>query len=163
MSNNCYKNLDFSPGHLLDQLYQEASVEKNYYLSPVNVWRCDVSEDLRFELSKLISVPFADCGFLKTKPKSQYPVHKDVYRVAAINLPIFESNKDFKSIVITPQGITTIEYKKDSFLLLNVLEFHGVFNNSETEDRIVLSMGIKEKTYQELCGLHTENKLFYVV
>lgn len=163
MNTPYYANLNFSPTELLEQIYKEAGVEGNYYLSPVDVWRCDVSEDLRNKLSKLISVPFTDCGFLKTKRKSRYPVHKDVYRVAAINLPMFENNKDFRSVVITSQGIKTIEYKKDSFLLLNVLEFHGVFNDSETEDRTVLSIGVKEKTYQELCSLHTENKLFYAV
>jgi hypothetical protein len=163
MNNSYYTHLDFSPTELLDLMYQEASVEENYYLSPVDVWRCDVSEELRSKLSQLISVPFADCGFLKTKPKSRYPIHKDVYRLSALNLALFEPNSDFKSVSVGQAGIYTVEYKKDYFLLLNVLEYHGVKNNSENEDRIVLSIGFTETNYQELCHLYTQNKLFNAI
>ena len=163
MNDKFFKNLDFSPQKILDQLYEESKKEENYYLSPVGVWRCDVSQDLRSKISKIINVPFADCGFLKTKPKNTYPVHKDVYRIAAINLPMFEPHKDFMSFVLSKEGIKFVDYKKDHFLILNVMEFHGVNNNSESQERVVLSIGIKEKTYQELLELHSQGKLINAV
>lgn len=159
MSEKFFKNLDFSPREILDQLYEESSKEENYYPSPAGVWRSDVSVDLRLKISNIITVPFADCGFLKTKPKQDYPVHKDIFRVAAINMPMFEPNEKFKSMVVSTEGVRPIEYKKDHLLLLNVMEYHGVKNNSDTDERIVLSIGFKEHSYQELLNLHARGQL----
>ena len=68
---NYFTSLNYSPVHLLDVMLTEAAVEKNYYLSPVNVLRCDVSTYLKAELSKLINLEFNDCGFLKTKSQNK--------------------------------------------------------------------------------------------
>ncbi len=157
MANESYFfNLNYSPIHLLDALYKESCQEENYYRSPVNVLRCDVSAELREELSKLFSVPFNDCGFLKTLPNSKYPVHKDVFRRTAVNMPMFDFNPDFKSFVVSPKGLIDVDYKKDSFSMLNVLEFHGVLNGSDKEARTVLSIGFKDYNYAELLKMHRD-------
>lgn len=163
MIDNLFKNLNFSPVNILDQLYQESLDTDGYYLSPADVLRRDVSENIRKEIAKIINVPFADCGFLKTNPGSKYPVHKDIFRIAAINMPLFEPNDEFKSFVVSKQGLRDINYVKDNFLILNVLEFHGVVNYSQTQERIMLSIGIKERSYQDLLDLHDRGLLINAV
>lgn len=163
MSDRFFKNLDFSPQEILDQIYEESSKQDNYYLSPVGVWRCDVSEQLRTKLSTLFSVPFNDCGFLKTLPRSKYPIHKDVYRKSAVNMPLFDFNPDFRSFVVASQKFVNIDYSRNKFLLLNVLEYHGVDNKSLDEERVVLSIGFKDHSYEDLFSLHQQGKFLNVV
>lgn len=147
-------NLNYSPVHLLEALYKESQQDQNYYRSPVDVLRCDVSSELRLELAKLFSIPFKDCGFLKTIPNSKYPVHKDVFRQTAVNMPMFEFNPSFKSFVVSPKGLIDIDYTKDTFSILNVMEYHGVINSSLDEGRIVLSMGFKDHSYADILKMH---------
>jgi hypothetical protein len=145
-----YTSLNYSPTHLLEMMYNESVCLENYYLSPVNVMRCDVSQELRTELSKIINAPFSDCGFLKTKPLQQYPIHIDAFRVAAINMPLFEETVGFKSIIFTGQNIETINYIKNYFTLLNVMKPHGVTNSNLEKERIMLSIGFKNNSYEDL-------------
>lgn len=154
-----YFLLDYSPKHLLDMMYAEASQSDNYYLSPANVLRCDVSTHLREELSKIINVPFNDCGFLKTKPLQKYPIHTDIFRIAAINMPLFDEITGFNSYVFTGKKIETVEYKKNYFTLLNVMKLHGVSNENPDNERIILSIGFKEHTYKELLEAFLSNAL----
>ena len=152
MNNDSFLQLNYSPVHLLEIMYDEASRSDNYYLSPVNVLRCDVSTYLRTELSKIINAPFFDCGFLKTPPLKTYPIHVDVFRIAAINMPLFEETVGFKSIVFTGKNIETICYTENYFTLLNVMKPHGVTNSNPEKERIMLSMGFKNNSYDDLMG-----------
>jgi hypothetical protein len=147
---NYFLFLNYTPTHLLDTMYDEASRSDNYYLSPVNVLRCDVSTYLRTELSKIINAPFFDCGFLKTPPLKTYPIHVDKFRIAAINMPMFEETEGFSSYIFTGKKLETIEYKTDSFTMLNVTKLHGVKNKNVGKERIILSIGFKNDSYDDL-------------
>ena len=154
-----YTSLNYSPTHLLEMMYAEASCSESYYLSPVNVWRCDVSKELRYELSKIINIPFSDCGFLKTKPLSTYPIHIDKFRIAAINMPLFEETIGFKSFVFTGRKIESVEYKKNHFTMLNVMKPHGVKNENLESERIMLSIGFKKHSYYEMKIMGNDGEL----
>jgi hypothetical protein len=140
-------------------MYQEASVAENYYLSPANVLRCDVSPFLRTELSKIINVPFNCCGFLKTPPLKTYPIHVDVFRTAAINMPMFEETAGFNSFVFSDSKLMSIEYKTNYFTMLNVMKPHGVKNESTEKERIILSIGFKNYSYDTLLKSFKEGTL----
>ena len=150
MNENYFLQLNYSPAHLLEMIFTEANCTKNYYLSPVNVWRCDVSKELREGLSNIINTPFNDCGFLKTKPLQNYPIHTDVFRIAAINMPLFEETIGFKSFVFTGEKIETIKYTSNYFTLLNVMKPHGVINSNTEKERVMLSIGFKNNSYDDL-------------
>jgi hypothetical protein len=155
-----YLFLNYTPTHLLETMCDEASRSENYYLSPVNVLRCDVSTYLRTELSKIINAPFVDCGFLKTKPSKQYPLHVDTFRIAAINMPLFEETVGFKSFVFTGKKIETIKYNSNYFTLLNVTKPHYVHNQNPDKERIMLSIGFKGHSYEKLVKNFKEGTLF---
>lgn len=165
MLENYFLNLNYSPIHLLEQMYYEAMQDSNYYLSPVQVLRCDVSTSLRKELSKIINVPFADCGFLKTKSNNNYKLHVDAFRISAVNMPMFNQEPGFESKFLVIENaksrFESIDYSKDMFTLMNVTKPHCVENKS-TSDRFVLSIGIKEHSYDHLLNLHKESKLLNV-
>lgn len=163
MNDNYYLELNYSPTHLLEMMYAESSCHDNYYSSPVGVSRCDVSQQLRTELSNIISVPFNDCGFLKTNPLQEYPIHIDKFRVTAINMPLFEETIGFESFIFTGKILEPISYKTNYFTMLNVMKPHGVKNKNESKERIMLSMGFKNHSYDELKKLFNENKLINVV
>lgn len=154
-----YTPLNYKPAHLIEMIYVESSCAENYYLSPVNVWRCDVSAELREELSKIINIPFNDCGFLKTKPLGMYPLHIDRFRVAAINMPLFEETIGFNSFVFTGKKLESIEYKKDYFTMLNVVKPHGVKNENSESERIMLSIGFKNHSYDKIKTMFNNGEL----
>lgn len=166
MQDNLFFNSKFTPIDVLDQLYQEASVNDNYYASPAKppVMRCDVSDDIRKYFKKLIAVPFRDCGFLKIPPNSIYPTHKDSFRLTALNMLMVDANNDFETFMfdISSVGASkhSVTYVKNEFTILNVMSLHGVINKSKDLHRIVLSIGIKEYDYATVLNLHKENKLF---
>lgn len=164
MLENCYISLDYSPNHLLETMYREASCAENYYLSPVGVSRCDVSTFLREELSKIINVPFNDCGFLKTAPLQTYPIHVDKFRIAAINMPLFEDTPGFKSFILRldEKKLETINYRLNYFTMLNVTTPHGVINENTERERIMLSIGFKNNSYDSLLKMHHRMELINV-
>lgn len=168
MTDNLFFCTGVSPTDILDKLYQEASVESNYYWSPAKdpVLRCDVSLDLRKYFQELIKVPFRDCGFLVTKPNTVYPIHVDWFRKSALNMLMVDDHPDFKTIIIEKvdnrQEEHTVNYVKNEFTLLNVGKVHGVRNNSNSLTRIMLSIGFHIHDYDTVLGLHRENKLFNV-
>ena len=156
---NYFLSLNYSPVHLIETMYQEASVAENYYLSPVNVLRCDVSPYLRTELSKIINAPFTCCGFLKTLPMGTYPIHTDKFRIAAINMPLFNETLEFKSFIFTGKKLEAIEYKRDNFTILNVTKLHGVKNENADKERIMLSIGFKNNSFDNLLQSFKEGTL----
>lgn len=166
MQDNLFFNSKFTPIDILDQLYQEAAVDSNYYASPARppVMRCDVSDDIRKHFKKLIAVPFRDCGFLKIPPNSIYPTHKDSFRLTALNMLMTDANNDFETFMldISSPGASrhSVTYVKNEFTILNVMSLHGVINKSKDLHRIVLSIGIKKHDYATVLNLHKENKLF---
>lgn len=166
MQNNSFFNTEFTPSKILEQLYQEASVAGNYYASPAKppVMRCDVSQNLRAYFNKLITVPFRDCGFLKTPPNSTYPVHTDSFRITALNMLMVDFDTTFETCIwdtLTNQTKRHIvPYVKDQFMIMNVMNPHGVINKNKELQRIILSIGILDYDYATILNLHKENKLF---
>lgn len=147
--------------HITDKLYQEAAVESNYYLSPANVFRCDVSQELRSEIQKIVKVPIADCGFLKRFPKSVYPIHVDTYRICAINMPMSDPDPNFYAYSFDGHNRIPIEYKKDHLTILNVRKMHGVINKSDTNTRIILSIGLKTTDYTSCVEKFHNKEILY--
>lgn len=154
-----FLQLNYSPVHLLERMYSEANCDENYYLSPVGVSRCDVSNYLRTELSKIINVPFNDCGFLKINPLNDYPIHVDKFRITAINMPLFEDTPGFDSFIFTGKIFETITYKTNYFTILNVMKPHGIKNKNLTKERIILSIGFKNHSYTTLTEMFNQKKL----
>jgi hypothetical protein len=154
-----YLFLNYTPIHLLETMYSEASCSENYYLSPVNVLRCDASSYLRTELSKIINAPFTCCGFLKTLPMTLYPTHTDKFRIAAINMPLFEETEGFDSSMFTGKKMEAVEYKTNYFTMLNVTKPHYVKNQNTNSERIILSIGFKNNSYNDLKDMHHKKEL----
>jgi hypothetical protein len=162
MLDDYYLNLDYSPKHLLSLMYEEASVAENYYMSPAKVLRCDASSFLRTELSKLINAPFTCCGFLKTPPLGIYPIHTDVFRIASINMPLFEETVGFQSYMYINKTLEPIGYKTNNFTLLNVMKPHGIENKNPEKERLMLSIGFKNHSYSTLREMHFNGELINV-
>jgi hypothetical protein len=168
MKDSLFFNTATTPSEILEQLYYEAAVDSNYYKSPANppVMRCDVSKDIRDYFKKLITVPFRDCGFLKTPPNSVYPLHKDTFRITALNMLMVDPDDEFDTFVldINSKGITrhAVPYVKNQFMLLNVMNPHGVINKSKEVERIVLSIGITDTDYQTCLQKLLKKELFNV-
>jgi hypothetical protein len=166
MQDELFFNTGFSPSAILEKLYQEASIEENYYWSPARppVMRCDVSEAIRDYFKRLINAPFNDCGFLKTYPNSVYPIHKDTFRITALNMTLMDDNPDFTTQVVGAKLGTVykypVTYVKDEFTILNVSQLHHVTNKSQSLTRTILSIGFKDCDYSTLLRLHLEGKLF---
>ena len=154
-----YLFLNYTPTHLLETMHNEASCVDNYYLSPVNVLRCDASSYLRTELSKIINAPFTCCGFLKTLPMTSYPTHTDKFRIAAINMPLFEETPKFDSSMFVGKSFEAIKYKTNYFTMLNVTKPHYVNNQNPDKERIMLSIGFKNNSYDELRKMYHKKEL----
>jgi hypothetical protein len=151
--------LNYTPVHILDTIYGEALCAENYYLSPANVLRCDASVYLRTELSKIINVPFTCCGFLKTLPMTSYPIHADIFRITAINMPLFEETVGFECGMFTGRAMDPVGYKTNYFTMLNVTRPHYVKNQNPDSERIMLSLGFKNNSYSELKEMHHKKEL----
>jgi hypothetical protein len=150
---------NFTPTAILDDIYAEM-INGDYYLSPANVFRCDVSHGLKEKIKKIINLPISDCGFLKTKPRQNYPMHRDIFRISAINMPMFSPNLHFFSHVFDGKKYCPIEYKKNYFTILNVSQLHGVRNLSTSEERNVFSIGFKDTPFPTLLESFEKNELF---
>lgn len=165
MQNNSFFNTEFTPSEILEQLYQEAATG-NYYSSPAvpPVMRCDVSPGVREYFKKLINVPFRDCGFLKTPPNSVYPIHRDCFRITALNMLMVDTDTNFETCIWEGNSNQRhiVSYSKDQFTILNVMNSHGVINKSKELHRIILSIGILDYDYASILNLHKENKLFNI-
>jgi hypothetical protein len=168
MQDNLFFNTEVTPIEILDQLYKEASIDSNYYESPAipPVMRCDVSREVREYFKKFIAIPFRDCGFLKTPPNSIYPLHKDSFRITALNMLMVDQDEDFETFMLgtTSKGFTRhhVPYVKSQFMMLNVMNPHGVINKSKSVERIVLSIGITDADYQTCLQKFLKKELFNV-
>lgn len=162
MMDDYFLSLNYSPEHLLSIMYEEASVAENYYMSPAQVLRCDVSPFLKKELSELINAPFTCCGFLKTPPLGRYPIHTDVFRISSINMPLFEETLGFQSYMYTGKTLEPIDYKTNNFTLLNVMKPHGIENKNPDRERLMLSIGFKNHSYSTLKEMHFNRELINV-
>jgi hypothetical protein len=166
MQDNLFFNTAITPSEILEQLYREAAVDSNYYDSPVKppVLRCDVSKDIREYFKKIITVPFRDCGFLKTPPNSVYPIHRDTLRTAALNMLMVDVDTNFETLIWEVNPVYakqhSVPYVKDQFMIMNVMRPHGVINKSKELHRIILSIGIPDYDYATILNLHKVDKLF---
>lgn len=168
MKDNLFFNTGVTPIEVLSQLYQESAVESNFYQSPAvpPVLRCDVSNDIRQYFKKLITIPFRDCGFLKTPPSSVYPIHIDAFRTTALNMLMVDTSSDFETFIIEKKEHSftryIVSYIKNQFMILNVMSLHGVINKSTNLHRTVLSIGFPNHDYSTVLKLHKEHKLFNI-
>jgi hypothetical protein len=126
--------------------------------------RCDVSRSLREYFKKFITVPFRDCGFLKTPPNSIYPKHTDSLRITALNMLMVDIDMNFETSIWETTSNTQhiVPYVRDQFMIMNVMNPHGAINKSKELYRITLSIGILNYDYTDILNLHKENKLFNV-
>lgn len=131
-----------------------------FYLSKGKFWRYDITGEIKDKLQSIFSFEFSDCGFLKTMPNQTYMWHKDNTRISAINVLLVEPNKDFVTSFLNDENVmVNVEYRPHVFTLFNVQQFHCVKNNSPDVERIILSIGFKEKTYEELLDAFLTNIL----
>jgi hypothetical protein len=91
-------------------------------------------------------------------------MHKDSFRITALNMTLMDDNPDFVTQVI---GVKfgkvhkyPVTYVRNEFTILNVSQLHHVTNKSQTLTRTILSMGFKECDYSTLLRLQLEGKLF---
>jgi hypothetical protein len=77
-----------------------------------------------------------------------------------------DSDDEFDTFMldINSKGITrhSVPYVKNQFMLLNVMNPHGVINKSEEVERIVLSIGITDTDYQTCLQKLLKKELFNV-
>ena len=144
---------------IVEELISLANTSK-FYLSKGGFWRYDITGNLKNKLQSIFSFEFSDCGFLKTMPNQTYKWHKDNTRISAINMLILESNKNFVTSFLDEKKIRIdVEYRPHIFTLFNVQEYHCVTNNSPHIERIILSIGFKKNTYEELLEAFLSNIL----
>jgi hypothetical protein len=158
MNSYNFIDLDYRPSALLTDIYKVAH-DNPYYLSPSKVYRTDIVGSLRNSIQDTINAEIADCGILRSSPKSAYQYHKDEFRQCAINMLIVEPNSMYitKSMVgITP---TVIPYRQDYYMMLNVTELHMAYNKHETQYRYIMSLGFKNTSYKEMLHLYQQGKL----
>lgn len=155
-----YLNTEYSP-QCLDRIKKELE-EANWYMSPYNTERSDLSKELRSDLQSLLPFKISDAGFLRRRPNSIYHPHIDPKRTFALNLSLTEDFdlagtyviKIFPRInngVIDYSSVykEKVSYTKNCFTVLNVKQIHYVVNHSD-HDRIILSIGCNETSYNEI-------------
>lgn len=158
MSDTNFIDLNHSPVDILGQLYAHIP-NSEFYISPSNVYRSDVTGSLRENIQSRFNAEIADCGILRSDPSSIYSYHVDEFRVCAINMLMVEPSDCHvtKTMVgITP---TKVEYRKDYFMMLNVMQLHMTRNTSPTEVRYVLSLGFKKNSYENMLEMHRQGTL----
>jgi len=155
-----YLNTGYSP-KCLDRIKEELT-RANWYMSPYGTERSDLSKELRADLQSLLPFKISDAGFLRRRPNSIYHPHIDPKRKFALNLSLTDESDLAGTYVIkiTPienDGIIEypsaykekVSYTKNCFTVLNVKQIHYVVNHSD-QDRIVLSIGCNETSYNEI-------------
>jgi hypothetical protein len=153
-------NTNYSP-KCLDRIKEELA-SPNWYLSPYNTERSDLSKELKAHLQSLLPFKISDAGFLRRRPNSIYHPHIDPKREFALNLSLTEDSENSGTYVIkmhtkTDNGVIgfhnvykeQVSYTKDCFTVLNVKQIHYVVNHSD-HDRIILSIGCNETTYRDI-------------
>ena len=155
-----FLNTNYTP-KCLDRIKEELNNPK-WYISPYDVERSDLSKDLRAHLQSLLPFKISDIGFLKRRTNTIYHPHIDPKRTFALNMLLTEATSDNEGtyVVDAPaqndNGVLQfwyathrkVEYTLNCFTLLNVKKIHYVVNNSDS-DRIILSIGCNESSYEE--------------
>ena len=98
----------------------------------------------------MFSFTFCSCGFLKTMPGQTYNWHKDNTRISAINALLTDPSLVMVTSFIKDGKIVDIDYRQHAITLFNVQKFHKVVNNSLDTERIILSIGFTNKSYDLL-------------
>jgi hypothetical protein len=97
-------------------------------------------------------MPFevADCGILKNVPGWGYRAHKDVSRLAAVNIQMFDDSDDYQVFSYTDDFTEKIKipYYKNKPILLNTTKFHSIYNASKTTTRYLLTIGCPTESYE---------------
>lgn len=168
MRDEMFCDTGIEPTNILKYLYAKSQEEYTYYMSPAvpPVLRSDITGSLRDYLSNFINIPIADVGFLKTLPNSFYPIHKDCFRITALNMLMTQPSEEYITSVykIDKNPLSNkkikVPYQKDKFVILDVMSFHSVENNSSTITRLLLSIGIKTHSFSQVIDIYRSGKLF---
>jgi hypothetical protein len=158
MSDTNFIDLDYSPIEILGQLYAHIS-NNEFYISPSNVYRSDITGSLRDSIQSRINTEIADCGILRSDPNSTYSYHVDEFRVCAINMLMVEPSDNHVTRAMVGIKPTKVEYRKDYFMMLNVTQLHMTRNSSPTDLRYVLSLGFKKNSYENMLEMHRQGTL----
>lgn len=162
MSDTNFIDLDYSPVDLLDELYAHVK-HGEFYISPSNVYRSDITGSLRDKLQLLINAEFTDCGILRSDPNSIYSYHIDEFRICAINMLMVEPNDSHVTRAMVGTKPTRVNYRQNYFMMLNVMQLHMTMNKHATDYRYVLSLGFKKNTYENMLEMHKSNKLINTI
>jgi hypothetical protein len=154
-----FLNTNYTPT-CIDRIRQELE-NPNWYISPYYTERSDLSYELRLHLQSLLPFKISDAGFLKRRPNSIYHPHIDPKRTFALNMLLSEEDPDtegtymvntaIKNNTSTPEFLfashMSVSYTKNCFTVFNTKRIHYAINNSN-EDRIILSIGCNEISYE---------------
>ena len=144
-------------------------------LNPENSWKNVTGQNvlkLTFDdfsndpkILKMIEHFKCRLNIIKLLPRSSYSWHKDhIIRPAAINMLL----EGWDSITIMGksvqigrifQDLVKIPYEKNRFVLLNVHQWHAVYNFSETRYLLSISIPIQSANYLETLTYIKENDL----
>lgn len=158
MNDANFIDLNYSPTTLLSELYEQINIG-NFYVSPSNVYRMDITGELRKSIQNTINAEIADCGILRSEPNSVYPYHKDEFRICAINMLMVEPSDSHLTRSMVGFKPTKVEYRKDYFMMLNVMQLHMTMNKHQSNYRYVLSLGFKKNSYEDMLSLHRKSEL----
>lgn len=152
-----YFDLNFVPS-FIDLLYVELEnlvVEDNFYSSPYNQIRADVSRNLKHKVVELFPFPISDLGFFKNDPMTSYPWHKDAERKFAVNILLCDPNANFQIYFYNFEDRRKIEvpYRKNIPLVFNTSKMHSITNNHQTATRYIFTIGSTEMSYDIGLGL----------
>jgi|694.fasta_scaffold21455_10 hypothetical protein len=156
-----YFNTDYSP-QCLDLIKKELN-QPRWYISPFGVERSDLSKELRAHVQSVLPFKISDVGFLRRRPKSMYRPHIDPMRTFAFNILMSDEGENSGTYIVkvnhhivdnTVDHIISVSnlkvnYIKDQITVLNVKQIHYTVNDSDN-DRIVLSIGCNESSYNEI-------------
>jgi hypothetical protein len=74
-------------------------------------------------------------------------------------MPLFEETHGFDSSMFTGKKMEAINYKTNYFTMLNVTKTHYVKNQNTEKERIMLSIGFKNNSYNDLKEMHHNKEL----
>lgn len=131
----------------------------NWYISPYNTERSDLSKELRSHLQSVLPFKISDAGFLRRRPISIYDPHVDPARTFALNILLTELTPGEGTFVLALDhdkdnakkfntSARRVPMVQDYVTVLNVKKIHYVVNHTD-HDRIILSIGCNDTSYEE--------------
>lgn len=133
----------------IDDVYAELGAA-NFYRSKTGQNRSDVSPSLRAKFQSVLPFNIYCCGFFRNVPGWIYPMHKDSYRLCALNILVADPSDKFETCCFDEKRIVvgTIPHERNIPILLNTKRFHSVVNRDPDRTRFVLSIGCVDESYE---------------